>query len=157
MPYPGCATFLPAPWLAEAILTVMSRDPFHLIIAAKAAAATFDAMHNNNPAYTTTANEILKDFILWAWGAKQGRVSHIVYNIKPDDPDLSAFHVRRNQDCIDPQVLPPPVVAAPPAPIGPPPNFDNDVILQQLTHSINVKRRKQRPTTNLSNDSSNIP
>ena len=43
--YPGSASFLPAPWLADAVIAANSSDPFLLITVVNAAATVFDLEH----------------------------------------------------------------------------------------------------------------
>ena len=66
--YPGSASFLPAPWLAEAVIAANSSDPF-LLIAIVNASATEDED------YVTSAEDHAGDFLLWSWAVGAGRVS----------------------------------------------------------------------------------
>ena len=44
--YPGSASFLPAPWLADAVIAANSSDPFLLITVVNTAATAFDLEHD---------------------------------------------------------------------------------------------------------------
>ena len=155
--YPGCATFLPAPWLVDAILAAGTNKPLDTIIAAKAAATNFDTAHAADPTYVTSARDHLEDFVLWAWGVAKGRVARVGYTFDPDDEDLARYKATRIHQCILPAIPPPilhqpfPIQAVPPPPGGAPPNFaqgmipqnivpppanPNDAILLQLANSI---------------------
>jgi hypothetical protein len=66
--YPGSASFLPAPWLADAVIAANSSNPFLLITTVNAAATVFDLEHEEDENYITTAADHAGNFILWAWG-----------------------------------------------------------------------------------------
>ena len=66
--YPGSASFLPAPWLADAVIAANSSNPFLLITTVNAAATVCDLEHEEDENYITTAVDHAGDFILWAWG-----------------------------------------------------------------------------------------
>jgi hypothetical protein len=70
--YPGSASFFPAPWLADTILSSGSSDYAKLIPAVNTAAIEFDAKYKNDESYITSAADHAADFILWAWGARNG-------------------------------------------------------------------------------------
>jgi hypothetical protein len=93
--YPGSATFLPAPWLAEAVIAANSSDPF-LLIAIVNASATEDED------YVTSAEDHAGDFLLWSWAVGAGRVSETSCIFDPTDIDLECFRVGRHQACIIP-------------------------------------------------------
>ena len=70
--YKGTNTFLPAPWLVDAILPTKSNDPSDLILVACTAASEFDNnAHDNDPSYLSTQDH-LESFAAWAWGMKMG-------------------------------------------------------------------------------------
>lgn len=71
--YEGCSTFLPAPWLSEAILASNSNDPFELILVATTATKAFNAAHDQDPAYLITAESHLKNFVTWVMGSEEGK------------------------------------------------------------------------------------
>ena len=52
--YPGLATFLPAPWLVNAIMSAASTDPFELIKLAITTAIAIDKQRNGNEDFNTT-------------------------------------------------------------------------------------------------------
>jgi hypothetical protein len=52
--YPGSASFLPAPWLADTVITANSSDPFLLIMVVNAAATVFDLEHEEDENYITS-------------------------------------------------------------------------------------------------------
>jgi hypothetical protein len=64
--YPGSASFLPAPWLADAVIAANSSNPFFLIATVNAAATAFDLEHKEDENYITTAADHVGYFILWA-------------------------------------------------------------------------------------------
>jgi hypothetical protein len=64
--YPGSASFFPAPWLSDMVLSLGTSDHAKLIPAVNAAAIEFDAEHAGNANYITTATDHAADFILWA-------------------------------------------------------------------------------------------
>ena len=66
--YPGSASFLPAPWLADAVVAANSSDPFLLITVVNAAATAFDLEHEEDASFVTSAADHAGDFILWASG-----------------------------------------------------------------------------------------
>ncbi len=66
--YPGSASFLPAPWLANAVTAANSSNPFLLITTVNAAATGFDLEHKEDENYITTLADHAGNFILWAWG-----------------------------------------------------------------------------------------
>jgi hypothetical protein len=121
--YPGSVSFLPAPWLADAVIAANSRDPFLLITCANAAATVFDREHEEDPEYITPAENHAGDFILWAWEIGAGQVNATSFIFNPTDIDLEGFTSERHQACIIPSVgvtwaaflggLPPPPAANP--------------------------------------------
>ena len=68
--FPGCVTFLPAPWLVKAVLKEKSSDPFSLILTTKIQATAFDTAREVNADFITKTSDHLGDFVLWAWGVK---------------------------------------------------------------------------------------
>ena len=66
--YPGSASFLPAPWLADAVVSANSSNPFLMITAVNAAATAFDLEHKEDKNYTASVADQAGKFILWAWG-----------------------------------------------------------------------------------------
>ena len=52
--YPVLATFLPAPWLVNAIMSAASTDPFELIRRAITTAVAIDEQRNGNEDFNTT-------------------------------------------------------------------------------------------------------
>jgi hypothetical protein len=67
--YPGSASFFPAPWLSNTVLSSGTSNHAKLIPAVNAAAIKFNAKHAGNANYITIAANHAADFILWAWGA----------------------------------------------------------------------------------------
>ena len=98
--YPGASTFFPAPWLADTIMSAGTSEASKLIPAVNAAAFEFDAEHAENPEYITDAATHAGDFILWAWGVKEGRVSKVRLAMDPNDPDLERHRNERHQSCL---------------------------------------------------------
>jgi hypothetical protein len=144
--YEGCNTFLPAPWLSNAILSSASNDPFELILVAITAAKKFDEEHDADPTYLITADDHLRDFVVWAWGVKKGKVPPTSYRLSLTDTQLQSFQSDRHNKCIanannNTNMGTPP--GAPLPPPGPAPTFAppgtptaTDAVLQQLTASI---------------------
>jgi hypothetical protein len=93
--YPGSASFLPAPWLADAVIAANSSDPFFLITVVNTAARVFDLEHKEDENYITSAADHAGDFILWAWGIGADQVSaiHIIF-----DPTTPISNVSRSRD-----------------------------------------------------------
>ena len=98
--YPGSASFLPVPWLADAVIAANSSDPFFLITVVNTTARVFDLEHKEDENYITSAADHAGDFILWAWGIGADQVSaiHIIFN--PTDTDLECFKIERHQTCL---------------------------------------------------------
>jgi len=100
--YPGSATFLPAPWLADAVVAANLSNLFLLITVVNAPATTFYLEHEEDENYITSAIDHAGDFILWAWGIGADRVSAIRIIFDPTDIDLERFKIERHQACITP-------------------------------------------------------
>jgi hypothetical protein len=100
--YAGCASFLPAPWLVDSILSSKSNDPWELILAGSTSATAFDTKHVNDPLYLTTAASHLQDFVQWAWGVKKRIVPRTDYHLDLADPALETFNRERHSRCIAP-------------------------------------------------------
>ena len=100
--YPGSASFLPAPWLADVVIAANSSDPFLLITVVNAAATAFDLEHEEDENYVISATDHTGDFIIWAWGIGADRVSAISMFFDPTDIDLEHFKTERHQACIVP-------------------------------------------------------
>jgi len=100
--YPGSASFLPAPWLADTVIAANSSNPFLLITVVNAGATVFDLEHKDDENYITSAADHAGNFILWAWGIGADRVSAISIIFDPTDTDLIFFKIERHQACIIP-------------------------------------------------------
>jgi hypothetical protein len=154
--YLGCNTFLPAPWLSNAILSSNSNDPFELILVAITAAKAFDAEHDDDSTYLTSADSHLRDFVAWAWGVKRGKVPPTSYRLGLTDAQLQTFQSDRHNKCIahsasSPNNMVGSPVGMPLLPPGPPPIFAppgtptaTDAVLQQLTASISRQADEQK-------------
>jgi hypothetical protein len=88
--YPGCASFLPAPWLVNAVMAANSSNPFHLIAVVNAAAKTFNKEHNADAEYITKVTDNAGDFMIWGWGVGAGGVTKTSFSIDPNDTDLES-------------------------------------------------------------------
>jgi hypothetical protein len=141
--YPGSASFLPAPWLADAVIAANSSDPFLLITVVNAAATVFDEEHEENEDYITSAADHAGDFILWAWGIGAERVSATRIIFDPTDIDLERFKIERHQTCIIP--LGGVTWAAVPGGLPPPPAVDisNTAVLGLLNTTISRQADEQ--------------
>jgi len=95
--YPGSASFLPAPWLADTVIAANS-----MITVVNAGATVFDLEHEEDENYITSVADHAGDFILWAWGIGADRVSAISIIFDPTDTDLNFFKIERHQACIIP-------------------------------------------------------
>jgi hypothetical protein len=89
--YPGSASFFPAPWLSDTVLSSGTSDHAKLIPAVNEAAIEFDAEHAGDANYITTAANHAADFILWAWGAGKGRATATRLTFNPNKDDLEQF------------------------------------------------------------------
>ena len=142
--YPGSATFLPAPWLAEAVIAANSSDPFLLITIVNAAASAFDEEHEEDEDYVTSAEDHAGDFLLWSWAVGADRVSATSCIFDPTDIDLENFRIERHQSCIIPSGgltwaaipggLPPPPAAA---------DITNTAVLGLLNTTLSRQADKQ--------------
>ena len=154
--YLGCNTFLPAPWLSNAILSSASNDPFELILVAITAAKAFDEEHEDDPTYLTSADSHLRDFVAWAWGVKRGKVPPTSYRLGLSDSQLQTFQRDRHNKCIAQSANSTNIMGgpsgAPLLPPGPPPIFAppgtaptaTEAVLQQLTASISRQSDEQK-------------
>ena len=142
--YPGSATFLPAPWLAEAVIAANSSDPFLLITIVNAAATAFDEEHEEDEDYITSAEDHAGDFLLWSWAVGAGRVSATSCIFDPTDIDLERFIIERHQACIIPSGG---VTWAPAIPGGLPPSpaadITNTAVLGLLYSTLSRQADKQ--------------
>ena len=117
--YPGSASFLPAPWLRDTVMSSGTSNYAKLITEVNAAAFEFDAEHEEDENYVTSAAVHAADFILWAWGAGNGLATATKMTFDPNDEDLELFRIERHQLCISqpwvatlPGALPPAPAAA---------------------------------------------
>lgn len=123
-------SFLPAPWLLEAVLRAHTSDPALLVIAAAEAAAVFDLEHQGDPEYISSADDQLETFALWAWAVSAGKITRLIYAVDPNDEALLYYSEQRHRENIEAHgvrfAIPPANIAAaiPPVHIqpGPPPN-----------------------------------
>jgi hypothetical protein len=67
-------SYLPAPWLLEAVLETKSNDPATLILAVSDAAAEFNQEYKNNAEYITEAEEVFSHFTKWMWAVQANRI-----------------------------------------------------------------------------------
>jgi hypothetical protein len=106
--------------LLDSILNARCDDPYKLILAAKADAATFIVAQQTADAIYSpeNTNTTLEQFAMWAWGVKHGRVPCTAYFLDPHDEDAEAYHKLRHQQCILPHFT------TPPTPGGIPPAFN---------------------------------
>jgi hypothetical protein len=95
--YPGFASFLPAPWLRDTVFSSGTSNYAKLIAEANAAAFEFDAEHEEDENYITTAAVHAADFIIWAWGAGNGLANATKMTFDPNDEDLEQFRIERHQ------------------------------------------------------------
>ncbi len=89
--YPGSASFLPAPWLRDTVISSGTSNYTKLIAEVNAAAFEFDAEHEEDENYITTAAVHAANFILWAWGAGNGLATATKMTFDPNDKDLEQF------------------------------------------------------------------
>ena len=103
--YPGSASLLPAPLLADAVISANSSNPFLLITVVNAAASVFDLEHEEDENYITSAADHADDFILRARGIRADQVSAISIMFDPTNTNLKHFKIEeraRHQACIIP-------------------------------------------------------
>ena len=86
--FSSTASFLPAPWLLEAVLGAHTSDPALLVIAAAEEAAAFDLQHQGNPEYITSPDDHLEEFALWAWAVSARKITRVIYSVDPNDEAL---------------------------------------------------------------------
>jgi hypothetical protein len=98
--YPRSASFFPAPWLSNTVLSSETSNHAKLIPAVDASAIKFDAKHAGNANYITTAANHAADFILWAWGAGKGQATATGSTFDPNNDDLKQFKNEQHQQCI---------------------------------------------------------
>jgi hypothetical protein len=141
--YPGSASFLPAPWLADAVRAANSSNPFLLITTVNAAATVCDLEHEEDENYITTAVDHAGDFILWAWGIGADQVSATRIIFDPTDYDLEHFKIKRHQTCIIPSGGLPWVAV--PGGLPPPPavELSNSAFLSLLNTTISRQADEQ--------------
>ena len=136
--YSGPTTFLPPPWLLNAVIDAQTDDPFKLILAVKQAATTFNSSQlAANPTYMPNTAPTVNHFVTWAWGVKNNLILPTTYFINPNDTEIDNYHTFRHQMCISPtNTLPAVIPPAPPAPAvagvtlpgGEPPMAPADII-----------------------------
>ncbi len=102
--YPGSASFLPAPWLLNAVVKALSSNPFILIPKAIKMAQAFDQEHYHYKEYITTAADHMDDFILLGLGSWSRSVSEIEFTIDLNDNNLECFKIECHQSTSPPQV-----------------------------------------------------
>jgi hypothetical protein len=141
--YPGSASFLPAPWLADAVMAANSSNPFLLIATVNTAATVFHLEHEEDENYITTAVDHAGNFILWAWGIGADRVSATSIIFDPTVSDLERFEIERHQTCIIPSGGL--TWAAVPGGLTPPPAVDlsNSAVLSLLNTTISCQADEQ--------------
>jgi hypothetical protein len=98
--YSGSASFFPAPWLSNMVLSLGTSNHAKLIPAVNAAAIEFDTEHAGNANYITTVADHAADFILWAWGAGKGQATATRLTFDPNKDDLEQFKNEQHQQCI---------------------------------------------------------
>jgi hypothetical protein len=105
--YHGIASFLPAPWLLEAVSNTNINDPALIILAASKFTAEFDNKHENDNEYVTSTEDQLKEFFKWAQGVQAGRIPRLNYSVEPENEALLFYHQERHQNLIAliPQLL----------------------------------------------------
>eukprot|EP00957_Ditylum_brightwellii_P101694 7749988-Ditylum_brightwellii.AAC.1 len=93
--YPGCACFIPAPFLRDAIINAESNDPFEIIPMVFLIAKDFDDKNGSGD-----ATQHSEDFALWAWGVRHGKVTETRFELNPDDGEIANFCEERHAECI---------------------------------------------------------
>ncbi len=108
-----------------------------------AAAIEFDAEHENDAEYITSASDHAGNFILGAWGTRTGRVSATRMTFDPNDNNLDHFKNKRHQHCITQ-----PLMNAPGG-LPPPPAVDQVVVLGLLNATIACQVDEQEAQNNI--------
>jgi hypothetical protein len=141
----GLSSFLPAPWLTQAILSSGTNDSLELIVECRIAADLFNIFHRDNIQYKTSAIKHLEDFANWAWGVHQGRVPSMAFTLNPDDRKISSYKRNRILQCVmgDENTSPQPLQVIP-MPKGIPPDFSSPTIaiLLQLANGISCQTKE---------------
>jgi hypothetical protein len=114
--YPGSASFLPAPWLRDTVMSSGTINYAKLITEVNAAAFEFDTEHEEDKNYIISAAVHAADFILWEWGAGNGLATATKMTLDPNDEDLEHFRIERHQQCISQPWVTALPGALPPAP-----------------------------------------
>ena len=137
--YSGSATFLPPPWLLNAVIDAQTDDPLKLILAVKQGATIFNnSQLAANPTYIPNTAQTVNHFITWAWGVKNNLIPPTTYFIDPNNSAIDGYHNLHHQMCISPtNTLPVFIPPAPPAPAaaeaahfgGEPPMAPADIVL----------------------------
>jgi len=95
--------FVPPPFLRKALLaTAASEDPLSAALSALEAARNFDETHGNDASFTEKATTFILPFLRWCWGAKQGLVTSVFSEVRPDNLDFSTFAISRHAQCLKP-------------------------------------------------------
>lgn len=102
--FQGSATYLPAPFLRDAIINLGSSKPSEIIPVAVAAAKEFDRTHANDPDLPDhdEAMKHVEAFVMWVWGVGVGRITESRYFLEPEDGELHGYSVLRHKQCIMP-------------------------------------------------------
>ena len=97
--FPGSVNFLPAPFLANAVIEADSDDCFELIRVLIAKADTFDTEHGEDESFPT-AKENIDHACLFLFGIGKGLIAETRFSIDPDDVEMKEYATRRHAECI---------------------------------------------------------
>jgi hypothetical protein len=141
------ASFLPAPWLLEAVLAAHTSDQALLVIAAAEAAAAFDLEHQGDLEYIISADNHLETFALWAWAVSAGKITRLIYSVDPNDEALLYYSEQRHQENIEAHgvrfAIPPANAAAAIPPVLIQPGHPSNVPMLDMYNLLNATMSRQ--------------
>ena len=134
--FTGSASFLPAPFLANAVIEADSDDCFELIRVLIGAAESYDIEHGEDEGFPT-AEENIEHACLFLFGIGKGLIAESRFSIDPDDAEMKEYAARRHAECIQP-----------PAGLELTPSND-PIVLSQLTESISRQNEHSQEANEL--------
>ena len=99
--YPGSNSFIPAPWVREAVLESGTKNPAAILKLIIDTAMDFDAKHDEDDSIDEgAALAHVTDLTLWLFGVMKGDIPETRFNILPDDRELQSYEIDQNKFCI---------------------------------------------------------
>ncbi len=115
-----------APFLCNALFNERSTNPLELIILAREAATEFDARHRNVAGFANaSATDHVQAFTNWALAIHLGRLREARVSLDPDNCELQAWAITRNESSILPVIATAGEAGGPATP-GQESHFDNE-------------------------------